>query len=55
LREALESVDKDRAFLKSGGGFDDGFIKSYIELKMSEAARLEMTAHPVVFDIFHSS
>jgi hypothetical protein len=36
LREALESLDKDRAFLKKGGVFDDDFIDSYIELKMTE-------------------
>jgi glutamine synthetase len=28
LREALESLDKDRAFLKAGGVFDDDFIDS---------------------------
>src|SRR6202000_3459782 len=33
LREALESLDKDRGFLKAGGVFDDDFIDAYIELK----------------------
>ena len=28
LREALENLDKDRAFLKAGGVFDDDFIDS---------------------------
>ena len=28
LREALENLDKDRAFLKNGGVFDDDFIDS---------------------------
>jgi glutamine synthetase len=46
MREALESLDKDRALLKSGGVFDDDFIDSYIEQKMSEVARFEMTPHP---------
>src|SRR5205085_11404925 len=36
LREALECLDKDRAFLKKGGVFSDDFIDSYIELKMGE-------------------
>src|SRR4029077_20723757 len=54
LREALENLDKDRAFLKSGGVFDDDFIDSYIELKMSEVERFEMTPHPVEFEMYYS-
>ena len=54
LREALASLDKDRAFLKAGGVFDDDFIDSYIELKMTEVARFEMTPHPVEFEMYYS-
>ena len=54
LREALESLDKDRGFLKAGGVFDDDFIDSYIELKMTEVARFEMTPHPVEFEMYYS-
>ena len=54
LREALENLDKDRAFLKHGGVFDDDFIDSYIELKMTEVARFDMTPHPVEFDMYYS-
>ena len=54
LREALESLDKDRAFLKAGGVFNDDFIDSYIELKMAEVMRFEMTPHPVEFDMYYS-
>jgi len=54
LREALENLDKDRAFLKNGGVFDDDFIDSYIELKMTEVERFEMTPHPVEFDMYYS-
>ena len=50
LREALANLDKDRAFLKAGGVFNDDFIDSYIELKMQEVMRFEMTPHPVEFD-----
>ncbi|MBN9581801.1 MAG: type I glutamate--ammonia ligase [Afipia sp.] len=54
LREALQSLDKDRAFLKAGGVFDDDFIDSFIELKMTEVERFEMTPHPVEFDMYYS-
>jgi glutamine synthetase len=54
LREALASLDKDRTFLKSGGVFNDDFIESYIELKMQDVMRFEMTPHPVEFDMYYS-
>jgi glutamine synthetase len=54
LREALENLDKDRGFLKNGGVFDDDFIDAYIELKMTEVARYEMTPHPVEFEMYYS-
>jgi len=54
LREAMENLDKDRAFLKAGSVFDDDFINSYIELKMTEVERFEMTPHPVEFDMYYS-
>ncbi|AWM86881.1 type I glutamate--ammonia ligase [Microvirga sp. 17 mud 1-3] len=54
LREALASLDKDRAFLKAGGVFSDDFIDSFIELKMAEVARFEMTPHPVEFQMYYS-
>jgi glutamine synthetase len=55
LREALSSLDKDRSFLKAGGVFDDDFIDSYIDLKMQEVLRFEMTPHPVEFDLYYSA
>jgi glutamine synthetase len=54
LREALDSLDKDRAFLKKGGVMDDDFIDSYIELKEAEVARLQLHPHPVEFDMYYS-
>ena len=54
LREALMNLEKDRAFLKAGGVFDDDFIDAYIELKMGEVHRFEMTPHPVEFDMYYS-
>ncbi|MEM6848899.1 MAG: type I glutamate--ammonia ligase, partial [Pseudomonadota bacterium] len=54
LREALASVDADREFLKAGGVFDDDQIDAYVELKMEENMRYEMTPHPVEFDLYYS-
>jgi glutamine synthetase len=54
LREALNNLDKDRNYLKAGGVFNDDFIDSYIELKMTEVMRFEMTPHPVEYDMYYS-
>ncbi|KPL50865.1 MULTISPECIES: type I glutamate--ammonia ligase [Hyphomicrobiales] len=54
LREALESLKKDHAFLTAGGVFDADFIESYIELKWEELMRYEMTPHPVEYEMYYS-
>ncbi len=54
LREALDSLDKDREFLKAGGVMTDDMIDAYIELRMSENMRYEMTPHPVEYDMYYS-
>ena len=54
LREALQNLDKDRAFLKAGGVFTDDQIDSFIELKMQEVIRYEMTPHPIEFVQYYS-
>ncbi len=55
LREALESLDADRDFLKAGGVMTDEMIDGYLELKWEEVYRLEHTTHPVEFDMYYSS
>ncbi|MEQ1929851.1 MAG: type I glutamate--ammonia ligase [Parvularculaceae bacterium] len=55
LRTALETLDRDRAFLKKGGVFNDDQIDSYIELKMGEVKRFEITPHPVEFAMYYSN
>ncbi|MBB5728144.1 MULTISPECIES: type I glutamate--ammonia ligase [Sphingomonas] len=55
LREALETLDKNRAFLTKGGVFTDEQIDSYIELKFHEVTRWEMTPSPVEFDMYYSA
>ena len=54
LREALQNLDRDRAFLKVGGVFSDDFIDSFIDLKMQEVTRYEMTPHPIEFVQYYS-
>ena len=53
LREALESLDGDRDFLKAGGVFDDDQIDAYIDLKMEEVHRVAMHPHPAEFDMYY--
>ena len=53
LKEALESLDGDRDFLKAGGVFDDDQIDAYIDLKMEEVHRVAMHPHPVEFDMYY--
>ena len=55
LDMALDYLDKDREFLKVGGVFDDDFIDSYIDLKMTEVIRFEHTPHPVEYEMYYSA
>lgn len=54
LEQALQALSDDRDFLKAGGVMDDDMIDAYIELKMEEVTRLNMTTHPVEFDMYYS-
>ncbi|MDO9477405.1 MAG: type I glutamate--ammonia ligase [Pseudohongiella sp.] len=54
LDEALDSLDANRDFLKKGGVFCDDLIDAYIELKRQDCTRLNMSTHPVEFDMYYS-
>ena len=54
LDQALEYLDKDRAFLTKGGVFTDAWIDSYIELKMQEVTRARVEVSPVEYDMYFS-
>lgn len=54
LEQALAALDADRDFLKAGGVMDDDMIDAYIELKADEVETLNMTTHPVEFDMYYS-
>ena len=51
---ALDALDTDRDFLTAGGVFTNDMIDGYIELKREEVERLNMTTHPVEFDMYYS-
>ncbi len=52
--QALAALDADREFLTAGGVFSDDMIDAYIALKEEEIERLNMTTHPVEFDMYYS-
>ncbi len=54
LEQALAALDADRAFLTAGGVMDDDMIDAYIKLKSEEVEKLNMTTHPVEFDMYYS-
>ncbi len=54
LDQALDMLDKDRAYLTAGGVFTDDLLDGYIDLKMAEVTRLRMTTHPIEFDMYYS-
>jgi glutamine synthetase len=54
LDQALDYLDKDRAFLTKGGVFTDSYIDAYIDLKMQEVTRFRMTTHPLEFEMYYS-
>ena len=54
LEMALDALDADRDFLTAGGVFTNDMIDGYIELKIEEVERLNMTTHPIEFDMYYS-
>jgi glutamine synthetase len=54
LQESLDALDQDRGFLKAGDVMSDSLIDAYIELKEKEITRIQMTPHPVEFDMYYS-
>lgn len=54
LRDAIEALDNDRAFLTAGGVFTDDAIDGYIDLKKDEVARLMQATHPIEFQMYYS-
>ena len=54
LREAVEAIKADNAYLLEGGVFTMDQINAYIALLMEDVIRLEHAPHPIEFDMYFS-
>lgn len=54
LEQALDALNADREFLTRGGVFSDDMLDAYIDLKRADIERLNMTTHPIEFDMYYS-
>ena len=54
LTMALDCLEADMDFLTEGDVFTKDMIEGYISLKRGEIERLNMTPHPVEFDMYYS-
>lgn len=54
LTVALDALEADYEFLTAGDVFTKDMLDGYIGLKRAEVERLNMTPHPVEFDMYYS-
>ncbi len=54
LEQALECLEADYEFLTKGDVFTKDMIDAYIDLKRNDIERLNMTTHPVEFEMYYS-
>ena len=54
LGDALDALAADHEFLIRGGVFTEDAINTYIDLLRADVQRLNMTPHPVEFDMYYS-
>ena len=54
LEEALDSLAADYEFLTQGGVFTKEFVEAYINIRRKEVERLNMTPHPVEFEMYYA-
>ena len=54
LLDALRHLDKDRAFLTAGGVFSNDMLDAYIDLKKQDQTLINMTTHPMEFELYYS-
>ncbi|HHZ8353706.1 TPA: glutamate--ammonia ligase [Morganella morganii] len=54
LGDALDALAADHEFLTRGSVFTEDAINTYIDLLRADVQRLNMTPHPVEFDMYYS-
>lgn len=54
LEVALQALKDDHEFLLKGDVFTKEMLEAYIALKQEEVQRLNVTVHPVEFDLYYS-
>jgi len=54
LREAVEALQDDHAFLLEGDVFTQSILEAYITLKMEEVERYESMVHPIEYLMYYS-
>ena len=54
LEDALQSLEADYEFLTAGDVMDKDMIDAYIAIKREESQLVNMTTHPVEFDLYYS-
>lgn len=54
LREALEALEADNAFLRKGDVMTEELINGYIALKWEEVLTFEQAPHPIEFQMYYS-
>ena len=54
LEVALQALKEDHEFLLKGDVFTKDMLEAYIALKQEEVQRVNITVHPVEFDLYYS-
>ncbi|RLU01856.1 glutamate--ammonia ligase [Ketobacter sp.] len=54
LTMSLDALEADKDFLMEGGVFTEDMIAGYVDLKRAEVEKLNMTTHPVEFEMYYS-
>jgi glutamine synthetase len=55
LREALNALERDHAFLLEGGVFSKDMIDAYLTLKWDECLAYETMPHPIEYKMYYSA